>query len=282
MFRNTIVIIAAAAICLSAAAVRGDEQETIHRTFTLGQGGTVEVRNINGNVHISAWNESTVDLEAVKRTRYDREELDRMRIEIEETGNSLVVRTTHLPPGDENGSFFSRLFRAFYNRGPRGSVEYTLRVPRNVDVVVAKSVNGNVDLDGTGGDTDASTTNGSVIADDTTGRISASTTNGSVRVSGASHISEARSTNGNIDVSLASDHPDPVRLRTTNGSITIGLDPDMNADLNIHTVNGSVNAQGFSITLDRISRKEIRGSLGRGGIEIDASTVNGSVTLKRR
>ena len=283
MIRNIITITAVATLCVGITAVRGEERETIHRTFDLGAGATVEVHNINGNVRVEAWDESHVDMEAIKKTRYDREALDRIEIDIEQTGNILII-TTHNRKysNDENGSFFSRLFRNFSGNNSPGSVDYTLKIPYDIEDLVAKSVNGNVDLDGAGGEIEASTTNGSIDIENAIGFVSAHTTNGSVSVDGSPRLREASTTNGDVEVSLANDISDPVHLRTTNGSIRIAVDPDLDAYLNLKTTNGSINVSGFRLTVDEVSKRRVRGMLGDGGIEIDASTLNGGITLISR
>ena len=75
--------------------------------------------------------------------------------------------------------------------------------------------------------------------------------------------------NGNLDFS------------TTNGSITVTVPDGLNADITMRTVNGSVGSD-FPMTVNgRISPRRIAATIGRGGMKIDLTTLNGSIDLRR-
>ena len=57
----------------------GRYTEEFHQTYPLAAGGRVELDNINGAVHITAWNQNVVKVDAVKYAR-SKERLNEARI----------------------------------------------------------------------------------------------------------------------------------------------------------------------------------------------------------
>jgi DUF4097 and DUF4098 domain-containing protein YvlB len=68
---------------------------------------------------------------------------------------------------------------------------------------------------------------------------------------------------------------------TTNGSIEVTVPDGLNANVTMRTVNGHVGSD-FPMTVNgRISPRRISATVGRGGMRIELSTVNGSVDLRK-
>ena len=70
-------------------------------------------------------------------------------------------------------------------------------------------------------------------------------------------------------------------FHTVNGSITLELGGLVNADLKAATVNGGIETD-FPVTVRRAGfmGHRLRGTIGRGGPQLDLSTVNGSIRLR--
>src|ERR1700737_5382115 len=62
---------------------RGAVTEEFHQAYPLTPDGRVELDNINGPVHISAWDRNEVRVDAIKSAS-TKERLDKPRIEINE------------------------------------------------------------------------------------------------------------------------------------------------------------------------------------------------------
>jgi DUF4097 and DUF4098 domain-containing protein YvlB len=91
---------------------------------------------------------------------------------------------------------------------------------------------------------------------------------------------EASTVNGSITAQGAA-VGDGVRYSSVNGSITITLPEATGAELDLSTVNGKIPTE-HPVTLDgTISRRRVKATMGKGGPTIKASTVNGSVTVKK-
>ena len=143
------------------------------------------------------------------------------------------------------------------------SVHFVVRVPDGVRVDVS-TVNGGLEVSGVTTDVRANTVNGSITARSAGGPVRAKTVNGSITVSMGS-------------LGSAED----LEYETVNGAITIALPATFGAQLELSTVNGHVSTD-FPITVSgTLSPKRIRGTVGDGKTRLRASTVNGSVTLRK-
>jgi hypothetical protein len=88
---QAVVLGALAAIFLISSGARGSDQkgsdqkgiltEEFHNTYPLAAQGRIQIENINGPVHISAWDRNEVKVDAVKSAR-SQERLDQAKIDI--------------------------------------------------------------------------------------------------------------------------------------------------------------------------------------------------------
>lgn len=125
-----------------------ETQEEFHQTYTIKPDTEVIVRNVNGNIDISTWDKDHVDVYALKRTKYDQDELDRVSVEVN-TDGIMEIRTEFKRHERGRDSFFSRTFGSFRPRSPRVSVDFNIKLPASVILSRANSVNGNVVLSDT-------------------------------------------------------------------------------------------------------------------------------------
>ena len=257
------------------ASAGAQERATTDRDFrwdgAISSGRWVYARNLNGSVRVERATGGRLEVTAVKRWR--RGNPEDVRVEVTRVGpgegDVLVCAFWRevTEDCDEQG------YRTQENRNRRDrwsrdrddddvSLEITVRVPEGVKVDVS-SINGGLDIAGATSEVEAHTVNGGIEARSSGGPVNASTVNGEIDVRmGAIGT-------GNLDFS------------TTNGSITVTVPDGLNADITMRTVNGSVGSD-FPMTVNgRISPRRIAATIGRGGLKIDLSTVNGSIDLRR-
>src|SRR6202035_1385191 len=128
--------------------------EEFHQTYPITADGRIELDNINGNVHISSWDQNQVKVDAVKYAD-TKERLDEAKIEIDSRNDSLSIRTRY---PDHNQSW------NWGSRNNPASVEYTLTVPRTARLDEIKLINGELDITGVSGEVRASCINGRLEA----------------------------------------------------------------------------------------------------------------------
>lgn len=250
--------------CVLAAA---ETKDTFEKTLPLKAGDRFSLENVNGSVSIATWKDAKVEIKAVKTTRRDKAELDKVEIKVEEGAGSVSVKAIW-PKFPHNA---------------RVTVDFTVMVPEGVNLEDFHTVNGGVDVTGRYVRAEVGTTNGTVTIKDAAGEFKAGTTNGGVLVSRFEGRLAADTTNGNVKLEGIA-FKDGISAETTNGSITLAIaSPEtLNADLSARVTNGHITVD-FPVTLQNLSgsKRRIEGKIGQGGPEISLRTTNGSINLTK-
>jgi hypothetical protein len=149
-------------------------------------------------------------------------------------------------------------------RGRTGwSVSYRIRVPRDIDLMLATN-NGGIDVAAVRGDLDLAAHNGGIGLDGVAGNV------------------RGRTTNGGVDAELTGrtwDGPG-LDLETTNGGVRLRIPDGYAARLETSTVNGNIEID-FPVTVQGRIGRELSTTLGEGGPLVRAETTNGQVRLTR-
>src|SRR5579884_4098123 len=74
--------------------------EEFHQSYPLTANGRVELQNINGAVHITAWDKNEVKVDAVKRA-HDQEQLKNAEIRVDARNNSISIETRYHHDDDD-------------------------------------------------------------------------------------------------------------------------------------------------------------------------------------
>ena len=252
----------------------GAQDTTSDRDFrwtgALASGRWVYARNLNGSVRVERGTGTQLEVTAVRR--YRRGNPEDVTVEVKRVGSgegdvlicALWRDVTERCDEREYRTHNTNRRRDRWDRNNDDdvSLEITVRVPEGVKVDVS-TINGGLDVTGATSEVEAHTVNGGVEARSTGGPVNASTVN------------------GDIDVRMGALGTGDLDFSTTNGSVTVTVPDGLNADITMRTVNGSVGSD-FPMTVNgRISPRRIAATIGRGGMKIDLSTVNGSVDLRR-
>jgi DUF4097 and DUF4098 domain-containing protein YvlB len=252
MRRTILSFIAVLAIAATASAER--LQQSFDRTIDVRAGGAVSIENVNGHVNVNAWDQPRVRIHAVKKAS-SRDALDALAIDIRATGTGVSI-VTRTPRGNDSG-FLDFLF------GNNGStaVDYDVTVPRSSDLKV-ENTNGALTVSDVNGRIELGTTNGRIEALHCAGSINANTTNGAIRAE-------------LVQVSAAK----RMDFETTNGSIMLTVPPSFGADIDAETTNGSIRTD-LPVTTRSFSRRELRGTINGGGVQLGLHTTNGSIEIR--
>jgi DUF4097 and DUF4098 domain-containing protein YvlB len=241
---------------------RGPEQtERLSRRIRIGANGRLTLANVAGEIVVTGGSGDEVVVEAVKRTRGDRDDLASVEIDIEERPGRVEVRTRHT------------------GRRDRTAVDFTVSVPAGTEV-------------------DVSSVSGSVRVSSVRGTVRARSVSGNVTTAGSPRVEVANSVSGDVDLADVSSDGDlnvgsvsgdirargvkarALDLSTVSGRIDAA---DVTCDrLRMKSVSGDLD---FTGTLARNGRYEVNSHSGdvrmavpeNSGFELDATTFSGSI-----
>jgi len=93
----------------------------------------------------------------------------------------------------------------------------------------------------------------------------------------------AETVNGNVDARMASlQGDDDMNFKTVNGSVSIYVPASFDATFRFDTVHGGIESD-FPMTLSgRWGPRHASGTIGNGGRDVRASSVNGSIELRKQ
>lgn len=231
-----------------------DTADSFHWSGKLQANQVLQIKNLNGFIDAEGVQGDTVEVSAVK-SGPDR---DQVRVEVRQTGDGVTICAVY-PGGSCDGG------GSHENGNNHAKVDFTVRLPKNVRFT-ASNVNGRVHAEGLGR------------------AAKVTTVNGGIEVSSSSWVSAA-SVNGAVRVSMGSaDWDGKLKINTVNGSITLDMPTDLNAEVSFSSVNGSLNSD-FPLSVEGTvfghGPKQMRGTIGSGGRELDVSTVNGSLQIHK-
>jgi hypothetical protein len=227
---------------------RDELREEFHQTYPLAANGRVGVHNVNGAIHVSAWDRNEVKVDAIKHGE-DQKALDDAKIVVDARTDAVEIRTKY----PENCHHCA-------------AVEYTLMVPRGAALDPINTVNGGVTVEGVGGHIKVASVNGGVEVRKAGGDLDLSTVNGRVQ--------------GGFE-QLAARH---ISMHSVNGAIALALPKDAGAHVEIATVHGGVTSD-FDLPREHDHYgpgRHVDTQIGGGGAEISLHTVNGGISLTRQ
>ena len=227
-------------------------------TGTLTPGESIEVQDANGNIRAEPSNGKNVEV-VVRRTSSS-EDVSHVQVRVVRRPEGIVICAVY--PKDQTGPGDCA---ALVSGAPKPTasgpeVEFAVRVPKGVRFV-ARTVNGSVEAKALHSDLEAYTVNGNVKLS-TTGAAHAETVNGSI-------------------TGVVGNRMRDLRFSTVNGNITLGLPLEPNAEIRAKTVHGQISTNLRLPVRQHFASHTLNGKVGSGGGEMDISTVNGSIHLRR-
>src|SRR5437870_3549183 len=282
MNKSTMAAIALviAAPLLGAQQQYGREGDVWRWDGKVDAGHWMSVFNINGSVDFLPSTDNMVHLVAEKRS--NGRELDDIHYEVVQQGGNVTIcaiwnNNSRCEDGDVSQ------YRHNDHNENHSTVKFTVRVPRGIRVG-AHSVNGGVSVRDVGAEVRANSVNGGVTVRNANGPVRATTVNGAVDVNTAVGPVTAETVNGNVDARMASlQGDDDMDFKTVNGSVSIYVPARFDANFRFDTVHGGIDSD-FPMTISgKWGPRHASGTIGNGGgRDIRASSVNGSIELRRQ
>jgi DUF4097 and DUF4098 domain-containing protein YvlB len=292
---------------------RGPEQtEHFSRKIKMGRDGRVSIANIAGDIVVTGGSGDEVSIEATKRTRGDKSELERVQINVDEHAGRVDVRTEHTGTTDHVAVDYIVAVPASASvevhsvsgslriTGVQGTVRMetvsgTVTASSTPRIEVAKSVSGNVDLSGTSSDGDlaASSVSGSVHVKGVKARsIRLGAISGDVGVSDAAcDRVDMKSLSGSVEYAGTLAKGGRYDLTSHSGAVRMILSGMLGFELDASTFSGSINSE-LQLTIGGdtgpdgrrrgISNRSIHATFGDGSAVLTLRTFSGSIVISKR
>ena len=261
-----------------------NDESTITRTLSFAGGGSrmLDVRNINGSLHVEGTNDQTVQMTVRKsvhaETDADKADAERdVRLDFVENAPRIEAvvrdRTNHVC-GEQWNDRGDRWEHVHYDV----SFDFTIRVPRDAKLRLCTINGGELIVNGTHGDFDVDNVNGRIEMSQVSGSGHAHTVNGPVKVTFTANPKDASSfktVNGNVDISFLDGLSADFSMKTFNGGLF--------TDFDVQPLPNTVSATGerkdgkFVYHANQFTRVRV----GNGGPEISFETLNGNVRAIR-
>jgi len=218
-------------------------EEKIEKTFKLDSNGVFSLKNVNGTISVQTHSKKEVLIKAVKIAD-QKSELADVDIIFDYKENELEVTVKHSKSRSDV------------------RVNFEAWVPENLNASKAKSVNGEVKIDGL------------------YKRLDGRTVNGKIAVQGSFTDADFDTVNGAIGIYCKDKLAGDIKAKTVNGSIQIEIPIKSGFKFDADTLNGSIKSDFDKITINKgFVGKSATGTIGDGAYKITAKTVNGSIKI---
>jgi hypothetical protein len=278
-----IALLAGWGLCFAQLAANAQEfKQHISKEYQVKPGSVVAVYNIDGFIKVEGYSgdKVVIDIDETIKAK-DAAELERgkkeFKLGFDQKADSLIAYTAepydtrpHIR-WDDNSNYERR----YYNV----KLEYTLKVPYNVNLRVTTVNQGYIDIK------------------DVAGALKVNNVNGPITITNAKGTTNAITVNGGITVNYLASPPDASSYRTVNGKLEITYPANFSANLQFKSMNGEFytdfpdteflptqvivtqdkKADGTRYKLDKTTQIKV----GAGGKLFKFETLNGNIYIKK-
>jgi len=260
------------------------QQDTVHRTFSGAK--SIEVDNVNGSIHVTAYGGAGIEMDARRTITADdteREEAAKREVKLDITQPADEVRVYVDGPFrchcEDRPSFRSRNnTRDHGRRGYKVTYDFEVRVPSGTALYLATVNQGQIRVEKTAGDFDIENINGGVEMND---------------VAGSGRV---YALNGKVGVTFAKNPERSSYFGSLNGLVEVWFQPNLSADVRVKSFNGGIYTDfpvtylpAVAGTAERKDGKFLYRSndfqgirIGNGGPEFKFENFNGEIRIRNR
>lgn len=242
-------LIAFAVLSCNLLSVEG-QSEWMH-TYSLAQGGGLQIDNTNGQIDVVPSDGANVEVRALRIAHASSEAAAKAAAEKIEIKESVTTDYIRLQAGESRTSFF----------GNSTEVRFHVKAPRWARLQL-------------------NATNGEIELTNMTGDVLLRTTNGRIHAIGLEGTTGARTTNGEIELEFVKSPAKGIDCQTTNGEITVLIPKDTRGHLVAGITNGDISVEDLPLASSNKSRTHIEGDINGGGPTIKLGTTNGEIKIR--
>lgn len=287
------------------------------RIVPTGYEAELEIEYISGDLTVTTYDGDQVIIDARKRVNavnMDEAALvaDHIEIKIEHKKKKVRVTTNYLRMRNRSQSFWSKVLGTG-GENSYGEVNWNIQVPVGCQVVIVNT-SGTINISNLIGDVDISTSAGEINMTSIEGRInidnSSGTTSGEllfgpvtvaqaqgiidlqfvegdIKIKSSTARINIRQDRGSIDLvtsagsvdiqtTLSSDRE--YFVETESGDISLSIPETSSGDIRIESQAGEIKTE-IPIAIKSMTRKQVEGSFGFGGVKINLTSISGDVTV---
>ena len=200
------------------------EGADFQKSYALGPGSGIKIENVSGNIVVSGYDGSTVQVKGIKEGR------DKDRVEVEDASDSKNLNLKVRYP---------------QNCHCDASIRFEVQVPRSVSFKFERlsTASWDIEVHDATGDFRIHSASGNLHVQNVAGVVHANTASGDVTVTQVEGSVNADSASGDIAVEITklegNDHG--MKVTTASGNVTVKLPPNPDVEVEISTVSGSVH-----------------------------------------
>lgn len=245
------------------------EKEEFRQNYRLQPGAKVDITDISGVLEIETTEGDTAEVYIVRSAR-DRKDLERDKIKVENTSNSLYIHTT------SNESFI----------GKRGSYEtrqrVLLKLPKEINLSLS-DISGFAEVDEIVGALKVNDISGSIRIQKATKFTEINDISGSINIGAVVDCEQINDISGHVEIGVEKISSNGLKIHDISGNVNLKFADDVNADLTVRDVSGNVSVNSLDLTITRkYSRDNFDGKIGSGGTPVKISDISGSVRLTKQ
>lgn len=289
-------------------------ERLVEKTFAVQPGGTLRLETQGGEIRVSPSADNVVKVTAREKIRATSEAeadelLKRLDLTIEQNGNDVTATAKYERPamGFHFGSwppvtvdFIVSVPASFASdlRTSGGGITVgdlggkvnartsggEIRLGKIGAAVEARTSGGGVTLEGAQGSVNLRTSGGNIAVGVVAGEAELSTSGGGIRVDAVEGSLRASTSGGSIRVAFAGPLKGDSSLSTSGGSVKVTVDKTVAFRLDASTSGGSVEAEGLTLTLEKLGRgrTQLAGAVNGGGALLKLRSSGGDVMVKTR
>jgi DUF4097 and DUF4098 domain-containing protein YvlB len=296
----------------SAAQNRGRNERTDRstRTVTLGAAGLLELRNVSGDITVTAGGGRDVVIEIIKQSRADSEAdaslgLQEVEVTVDQRGERAVVDTTY--PRRRTPYSVSTTFNVQAPAGTRlnaRSVSGSITIRGITGELTVDTISGAIRVDNAGRISQARSVSGDVVLTgvETDGTVTAGTVSGSISLTNvkarrvvAENVSGRIHADGvSCDAALMKSLSGPVdfvgplarngryELQSHSGTVRLTVAGNVGFELQARSFSGRIRPEGLSLQAISMNRGALRATVGDASAVVIAGTFSGDVVVAKK
>jgi hypothetical protein len=253
-------------------------ERLVEKTFAVQPGGRLRLETEGGEIRVSPSADNVVKVTAREKIRATSEAeadelLKRLDLTIEQNGNDVTATAKYERPA----------MGLHFGSWPPVTVDFIVSVPASFASDLRTS-GGGVTLEGAQGAVNLRTSGGNIAVGVVAGETELSTSGGGIRVDAVEGSLRASTSGGSIRAAFAGPLKGDCSLSTSGGSVKVTVDKTAAFRLDASTSGGSVEAEGLTLTLEKLGRgrTQLAGAVNGGGALLKLRSSGGDVMVKTR